>query len=64
MTSAENVLDLQLKLYSQVDAEETALHAATALSVPSCLKDYFSQGSMQVLSDRLVLALKEMAVSC
>lgn len=53
-------LDLQLKLYSQVDAEETALlYAATALGVsqePQGL--YHIQGSMQVLSDRLVAALK------
>lgn len=53
-------LDLQLKLYSQVDAEETALlYAATALSVsqePQGL--YHLQGSMQVLSDRLVEALE------
>ncbi|MFB2921906.1 C-3',4' desaturase CrtD [Aerosakkonema funiforme] len=53
-------LDLQLKLYSQVDAEETALlYAATALGVsqePQGL--YHLQGSMQVLSDRLVEALK------
>ncbi|WP_427160752.1 C-3',4' desaturase CrtD [Aliinostoc sp. HNIBRCY26] len=53
-------LDLQLKLYSQVNAEETALlYAATALSVsqqPQGL--YHLQGSMQVLSDRLVQALE------
>ncbi|GAB4365517.1 MAG: C-3',4' desaturase CrtD [Elainellaceae cyanobacterium] len=53
-------LDLQLKLYSQVDAEQTALlYAATALGVsqePQGL--YHLQGSMQVLSDRLVAALK------
>ena len=53
-------LDMQLKLYSQVDAEETALlYAATALSVsqePQGL--YHLQGSMQVLSDRLVTALE------
>ncbi|MBE9181139.1 C-3',4' desaturase CrtD [Oculatella sp. LEGE 06141] len=52
-------LDLQLKLYSQVSAEETALlYAATALGVsqePQGL--YHLQGSMQVLSDRLVAAL-------
>ncbi len=52
-------LDLQLKLYSQVDAEETALlYAATALSVSQLPQGLFHlQGSMQVLSDRLVLAL-------
>lgn len=53
-------LDLQLKLYSQVDADETALlYAATALGVsqePQGL--YHLQGSMQALSDRLVQALK------
>lgn len=54
-------LDLQLKLYSQVDAEETALlYAATALSVsqsPQGLSHL--HGSMQVLSDRLVEALEK-----
>jgi C-3',4' desaturase CrtD len=54
-------LDLQLKLYSQVNADETALlYAATALSVsqdPQGL--YHLQGSMQALSDRLVTALKK-----
>lgn len=54
-------LDLQLKLYSQVDSEETALlYAATALSVsqePQGL--YHLEGSMQVLCDRLVEALKK-----
>lgn len=53
-------LDLQLKLYSQVEAEETALlYAATALAIsqePQGL--YHLQGSMQVLSDRLVAALE------
>ena len=53
-------LDLQLKLYSQVNAEETALlYAATALGVsqePQGL--YHLQGSMQILSDRLVAALE------
>ncbi|MEG4026792.1 MULTISPECIES: FAD-dependent oxidoreductase [unclassified Microcoleus] len=53
-------LDLQLKLYSQVDTEETALlYAATALGVsqePQGL--YHLQGSMQVLSDRLVEAIE------
>ncbi|MEG4145758.1 FAD-dependent oxidoreductase [Microcoleus sp. Pol12B5] len=52
-------LDLQLKLYSQVDTEETALlYAATALGVsqePQGL--YHLEGSMQVLSDRLVEAI-------
>lgn len=53
-------LDLQLKLYSQVDADETALlYAATALGVsqePQGLVHL--DGSMQVLSDRLVEALE------
>lgn len=53
-------LDLQLKLYSQVNAAETALlYAATALGVsqePQGL--YHLHGSMQVLSDRLVSALE------
>lgn len=53
-------LDLQLKLYSQVDAEETALlYAATALSVSQEPQGLFHlQGSMQVLSDCLVAALE------
>jgi C-3',4' desaturase CrtD len=53
-------LDLQLKLYSQVDAEETALlYAATALSVSQLPQGlYHLEGSMQVLSDRLVTALE------
>ncbi|NJM74620.1 MAG: C-3',4' desaturase CrtD [Acaryochloridaceae cyanobacterium RU_4_10] len=53
-------LDLQLKLYSQVDAEETALlYAATALGVSQSPQGLFHlHGSMQVLSDRLVTALK------
>lgn len=48
-------LDLQLKLYSQVDADQTAvLYAATALSVSQLPQGLFHlQGSMQVLSDRL-----------
>jgi C-3',4' desaturase CrtD len=53
-------LDLQLKLYSQVDADETALlYAATALGVSQAPHGLFHlQGSMQVLSDRLVEALE------
>ena len=53
-------LDLQLKLYSQVDAEETALlYAATALSVSQAPQGlYHLHGSMQTLSDRLVAALE------
>jgi C-3',4' desaturase CrtD len=52
-------LDLQLKLYSQVDAEETALlYAATALAVSQAPQGlYHLEGSMQVLSDRLVTGL-------
>lgn len=54
-------LDLQLKLYSQVDADETALlYAATALSVSQAPQGLFHlTGSMQVLSDRLVEALEK-----
>ena len=53
-------LDLQLKLYSQVNAEQTALlYAATALSVSQEPQGLFHlEGSMQVLSDRLVESLK------
>jgi C-3',4' desaturase CrtD len=53
-------LDLQLKLYSQVDTEETALlYAATVLSVSQSPQGLFHlQGSMQVLSDRLTEALE------
>jgi C-3',4' desaturase CrtD len=52
-------LDLQLKLYSQVNAEETALlYAATALAVSQTpLGLYHLQGSMQVLSDRLLASI-------
>ncbi|NES82339.1 MAG: C-3',4' desaturase CrtD [Moorea sp. SIO2B7] len=54
-------LDMQLKLYSQVDADETALlYAATALGVSQSPQGLFHlQGSMQVLSDRLVKALEK-----
>jgi C-3',4' desaturase CrtD len=54
-------LDMQLKLYSQVDADETALlYAATALCLSQAPRGlYHLQGSMQVLSDRLVDALKK-----
>jgi len=54
-------LDLQLKLYSQVNAEETALlYAATSMSVSQApLGLWHLQGSMQVLSDRLVEALEK-----
>ncbi|MFN3361780.1 MAG: C-3',4' desaturase CrtD [Pseudanabaenaceae cyanobacterium] len=52
-------LDLQLKLYSQVKAEETALlYAATTLAVSQAPLGLFHlQGSMQVLSERLLAAL-------
>lgn len=52
-------LDLQLKLYSQVNADETALlYAATALSVAQAPHGLFHlQGSMQALSDSLEKAL-------
>ncbi|MGQ4649143.1 C-3',4' desaturase CrtD [Lyngbya aestuarii] len=54
-------LDLQLKLYSQVDADQTALlYAATALGVSQEPQGLFHlQGSMQALSDRLVAALEK-----
>lgn len=54
-------LDLQLKLYSQVDASATALlYAATALGVSQAPQGLFHlEGSMQVLSDRLVQALEQ-----
>ncbi|HEY9828628.1 MAG TPA: C-3',4' desaturase CrtD, partial [Stenomitos sp.] len=53
-------LDLQLKLYSQVDASETALlYAATALGVSHNPHGLFHlKGSMQTLSDRLVAAFR------
>jgi C-3',4' desaturase CrtD len=54
-------LDLQLKLYSQVNANETALlYAATALAVSQAPQGlYHFQGSMQVLSNCLVEALEK-----
>ncbi len=54
-------LDLQLKLYSQVGADETALlYAATALGVSQAPQGLFHlQGSMQVLSQALVKAIKQ-----
>ena len=54
-------LDLQLKLYSQVGADETALlYAATALAVSQAPQGLFHlHGSMQVLSDRLVEGLEK-----
>jgi len=53
-------LDLQLKLYSQVNAEETALlYAATALAVSqNPLGLFHLKGSMQVLSDRLIASIE------
>ncbi len=58
-TRLKQFLDLQLKLYSQVDADETAmLYAAVALGLstePQGL--YHLQGSMQVLSTRLHQAI-------
>ncbi|MEM1309295.1 MAG: C-3',4' desaturase CrtD [Cyanobacteria bacterium P01_H01_bin.153] len=53
-------LDMQLKLYSQVGADETALlYAATALGVSQAPQGLFHlEESMQVLSDRLVAALE------
>ena len=53
-------LDLQLKLYSQVGADETALlYAATALGVSQSPQGLFHlHGSMQVLSNCLLAALK------
>lgn len=54
-------LDLQLKLYSQVGADQTALlYAATALAVSQAPQGLFHlQASMQVLSDRLVAGLEK-----
>lgn len=54
-------LDMQLKLYSQANADETALlYAATALSLSQSPQGlYHLNGSMQVLSDRLVEALEK-----
>ncbi|MEM6501670.1 MAG: C-3',4' desaturase CrtD [Cyanobacteria bacterium P01_C01_bin.89] len=54
-------MDIQLKLYSQVNADETALlYAATALGVSQApLGLYHLEGSMQVLSDRLTEALTQ-----
>jgi len=53
-------LDLQLKLYSQVDAEATALlYAATTLSLAQAPLGLFHlKGSMQVLTDKLLEALQ------
>ncbi|MDC0832361.1 C-3',4' desaturase CrtD [Geitlerinema sp. CS-897] len=59
-TRLRTFLDLQLKLYSQVEAEETALlYAATALGVSQTPQGlYHLKPSMQALSDRLVEALQ------
>lgn len=53
-------LDLQLKLYSQVDAQETAvLYAATALAMSQApFGLYHLKGSMQVLADQLKVGLE------
>jgi C-3',4' desaturase CrtD len=53
-------LDLQLKLYSQVTAAETALlYAATALGVSQAPQGlYHLEGSMQTLVDRLIASLE------
>ena len=53
-------LDMQLKLYSQTTADKTAvLYAATALGVSQSPQGLFHlEGSMQILSDRLVESLK------
>ncbi|NEO82798.1 MAG: C-3',4' desaturase CrtD [Spirulina sp. SIO3F2] len=58
-TRLKTFLDLQLKLYSQVGADETALlYAATALGVSQAPQGLFHlEGSMQRLSDRLTEAL-------
>ena len=60
-TRLKTFLDLQLKLYSQVGTEETALlYAATALAVSQAPQGLFHlQSSMQVLSDRLVAGLEK-----
>jgi C-3',4' desaturase CrtD len=54
-------LNLQLKLYSQVDADETALlYGAIALAVSQMPQGlYHLTGSMQVLSDRLIEGLEK-----
>lgn len=54
-------LDLQLKLYSQVGAGETALlYGATALAVSQAPQGlYHLDGSMQVLGDRLIDGLEK-----
>ncbi|WP_126146645.1 C-3',4' desaturase CrtD [Synechococcus elongatus] len=54
-------LDIQLKLYSQCGADETAvLYAATALALSQAPYGlYHLEGSMQVLSDRLLEGLEK-----
>ncbi len=53
-------LDMQLKLYSQTTADKTAvLYAATALGMSQAPHGLFHlEGSMQILSDRLVASIK------
>jgi len=53
-------LDMQLKLYSQVNTDETALlYAATAMAMSQApFGLWHLEGSMQVLSDRLVDAIE------
>ncbi|MCS6783055.1 MAG: C-3',4' desaturase CrtD [Gloeomargarita sp. SKYBB_i_bin120] len=53
-------LDMQLKLYSQCDADETALlYGATALGIPHAPHGLWHlHGSMQVLSQRLLQGLQ------
>lgn len=53
-------LNLQLKLYSQVEADETALlYAATALAMSQSPHGLFHlKGSMQALSNQLIAALQ------
>ena len=53
-------LDMQLKLYAQVTTDETALlYAATAMAMSQLpFGLWHLEGSMQVLSDRLVSAIK------
>ncbi|MCS7030734.1 MAG: NAD(P)-binding protein, partial [Gloeomargarita sp. SKYG116] len=52
-------LDMQLKLYSQCDADETALlYGATVLGIPHAPQGLWHlHGSMQVLSQRLLQAI-------
>jgi C-3',4' desaturase CrtD len=54
-------LDLQLKLYSQVNADETALlYGATTLALFQAPRGLFHlKGSMQVLTDKLIEGLQQ-----